>query len=96
LGRLEPTERHERILNHDPNYFSVRTMMAAALAREDRPNPAALRKELADYDLRRLDTARVGEIAPDFTLRDANGKAVRLSQFRGKKTVVVRFILFDF
>jgi peroxiredoxin len=35
-------------------------------------------------------------MAPDFTLADATGKTYRLSQFRGKNTVVVRFILFDF
>jgi hypothetical protein len=96
LGRLEWTKRHEQILSNDPNFWSVRTMMAAALARDDRPNPAQLRELLADYDLRRLDSARVGDMAPDFTLTDFSGKAYRLSQFRGKKTVVLRFILFDF
>jgi hypothetical protein len=96
FGRLERTKRHEQILSNDPNFWSVRTMMAAALARDDRPNPAQLRKLLADYDLRQLDSARVGDMAPDFTLTDFSGKAYRLSQFRGKKTVVLRFILFDF
>jgi HEAT repeat protein len=96
LGPLEATERHERLLRTDRSYYGVRTMMAAALAREDKPKPAELRKELADYDLRQLDSARVGEMAPDFTLLDFKGNKVRLSQFRGKKTVVLRFILFDF
>jgi HEAT repeat protein len=96
LGPLPRTERHEQILRHDPNVFSVRTTMAAALARNDRPNPEELRKALADYDLRNLVSARLGEIAPDFTLMDFTGKTYRLSQFRGKKTVVLRFILFDF
>jgi hypothetical protein len=96
LGRLERTERLEKMLKGDPNFFGVRPMVAAALTREDRPDPAALRKALADYDLRNLDTARVGEMAPDFTLTDFTGKAHRLSQFRGKKTVVLRFILYDY
>jgi hypothetical protein len=96
LGKLPRTERHEQILRNDPSVFGVRAMMAAALAREDRPNPALLRKVLADYDLRNLDSARLGEMAPDFTLANTTGKTYRLSQFRGKKTVVVRFILFDF
>ena len=32
-----------------------------------------------------------GTIAPDFELPDASGKAVRLSQYRGKNAVVVYF-----
>jgi HEAT repeat protein len=96
LGPLPPTERHKHILTKDPSFWGVRPMMAAALERADRPKPAELRKGLADYDLRRLDTARVGDLAPDFTLADFTGKPYRLSQFRGRKTVVLRFILFDF
>jgi hypothetical protein len=96
LGRLPRTERHEQILANDRSKYGVRAMMAAALDRDDRPDPAALRKALADYDLRTLDSARVGELAPDFTLADFTGKMHRLSDFRGKKTVVLRFILFDF
>ena len=96
LGRLPRTERHERIRLTDPDHWGVRMMITAALERGDRLDAAALRKTLADYDLRTLDSARVGEMAPDFTLADATGKTYRLSQFRGKNTVVVRFILFDF
>jgi len=96
FGRLPRTERHEKILRDDPSFWTVRPMMAAALARDDRPDPAQLRKLLAGYDPGKLDSARLGEMAPDFTLSDFGGKAYRLSQFRGKKTVVLRFILFDF
>jgi hypothetical protein len=95
LGRLPRTETHERMLANDPSKWGVRPMMAAALERDDRPDPAALRKALTDYDLGTLDSARLGETAPDFTLHDFTGKAYRLHQFRGK-TVVLRFILFDF
>ena len=38
----------------------------------------------------------VGEAAPDFTLRDQNGKAVSLSDYRGIKGVVVVFFPFAF
>jgi HEAT repeat protein len=96
LGPLPRTERHERIRTKDPSVFGVRPMMAAALERADQPKPGVLRKALADYDLRSLDSARVGEIAPDLTLTDRTGKAYRLSQFRGKKAVVLRFVLWDF
>jgi HEAT repeat protein len=95
LGKLPRTERYERILRDDPSDDGVRPMMAAALGREDQPNAAQLRQVLADYDLGKMDSARLGEIAPDFTLTDFTGKKHRLSHFRGK-TVVLRFILFDF
>jgi hypothetical protein len=95
LGPLPATERNHDIRDKDPSYWGVRPMMAAALERDDKPNPAALRKTLAEYDLRLMDSARVGEPAPDFTLTDFTGKPRRLSDLRGH-TVVLRFILFDF
>jgi len=96
LGRPELSAQLQTALEKDKSFYGVRPLLAAALIREDRPNPAELRKSLADYDLRNLDSARLGEMAPDFTLKDFSGKAVSLSQFRGKQTVVLRFILFDF
>jgi cytochrome oxidase Cu insertion factor (SCO1/SenC/PrrC family) len=39
---------------------------------------------------------KVGQIAPDFTLLDQNRKEVRLSDFRGKKNVVLAFYVFAF
>ena len=33
----------------------------------------------------------VGETAPDFTLKDQDGKEVKLSDFRGKKNVLLAF-----
>ena len=38
----------------------------------------------------------VGDIAPDFELEDQNGKKVRLSQYRGKKNVLLAFFPFAF
>jgi len=38
----------------------------------------------------------VGEVAPDFSLRDQQGKKVALSDFRGSKNVVVVFYPFAF
>ncbi len=33
----------------------------------------------------------VGDVAPDFSLADTNGKAHRLSDYRGKQPVVLVF-----
>jgi peroxiredoxin len=38
----------------------------------------------------------VGDIAPDFELEDQNGKKVRLSQYKGKKNVLLAFFPFAF
>jgi cytochrome oxidase Cu insertion factor (SCO1/SenC/PrrC family) len=39
---------------------------------------------------------KVGDIAPDFTLEDQNGKKVSLHEFRGKKNVALAFYIFAF
>jgi cytochrome oxidase Cu insertion factor (SCO1/SenC/PrrC family) len=41
-------------------------------------------------------TLKVGDKAPDFELPDQNGKAVKLSEFQGKKNVVLAFYVFAF
>jgi cytochrome oxidase Cu insertion factor (SCO1/SenC/PrrC family) len=44
--------------------------------------------DLAPTDLNRV---KVGQEAPDFTLEAADGKPITLSEFRGKKNVVLVF-----
>ena len=44
--------------------------------------------DLSPTDLQRI---KVGQPAPDFTLEDIEGKNITLSDFRGKKTVVLVF-----
>ena len=39
---------------------------------------------------------KVGDPAPDFTLTDTAGKTVKLSDFKGKKTVVLAFYVLAF
>lgn len=44
-------------------------------------------------------TIKVGDVAPDFTLLHYDGKGVKpitLSEFRGKKNVIVAFFVFAF
>jgi cytochrome oxidase Cu insertion factor (SCO1/SenC/PrrC family) len=39
---------------------------------------------------------KVGDTAPDFTLTDTAGKPVKLSEFRGKKNVILAFYVLAF
>jgi cytochrome oxidase Cu insertion factor (SCO1/SenC/PrrC family) len=39
---------------------------------------------------------KVGDVAPDFTLNDTAGTPVKLSDFRGKKNVVLAFYVMAF
>jgi hypothetical protein len=39
---------------------------------------------------------KVGDVAPDFALPDQNGTPVKLSDFRGKKNVVLAFYVLAF
>jgi cytochrome oxidase Cu insertion factor (SCO1/SenC/PrrC family) len=39
---------------------------------------------------------KVGDAAPDFTLTDTSGKPVKLSDFKGKKNVVLAFYVLAF
>lgn len=39
---------------------------------------------------------KVGEVAPDFVLTDTGGKEVKLSDFKGKKNVVLAFYILAF
>lgn len=39
---------------------------------------------------------KVGDMAPDFTLTDTDRKPVKLSDFRGKKNVVLAFYVLAF
>lgn len=41
-------------------------------------------------------TLKVGDMAPDFTLPDTTGKQIKLSDFRGKKNVVLAFYVLAF
>lgn len=55
-------------------------------------NYATLRRSEAAAGLREFKTApRAGEDAPDFDLPTTDGQRIRLSQFRGKKHVVLEF-----
>ncbi len=92
LGRLEAKPKYRQIADKDPS-AGVRFEMTFALTRDDKPDPGAIRKALSRYDLARMDSARLGKAAPDFALADTSVKTWRLSDFRGKKSVVLVFLI---
>jgi cytochrome oxidase Cu insertion factor (SCO1/SenC/PrrC family) len=53
--------------------------------------PAASKQEPAPEP-----KVKVGDMAPDFTMKDQNRKDVKLSDFHGKKNVVLAFYIFAF
>jgi len=63
--------------------------------RNGKPLDARAVEKLTKWDSRQIDTARIGRAAPDFTLMSLQGDKVRLSDFRGKKAVVLVFIYGD-
>lgn len=48
-------------------------------------------KERVNGPATELERIKVGQMAPDFALENVEGKAVALSDFRGKKSVVLVF-----
>jgi len=68
---------------------------ASVLSPELTQSPRAQAQEKAEPTLK----LKVGETAPDFTLKYFDGsnlKDVRLSDYRGKKNVVLAFYIFAF
>jgi hypothetical protein len=92
LGRLEAKPKYRQIADKDAS-DGVRFEMTFALTRGDKPDPGAIRKTLSSYDLTRMDGAHLDKTAPDFALADTMGKTWRLSDFRGKKSVVLVFLI---
>ncbi len=93
-GGLKSTPLYQKIIKNDPNR-DVKAHMSFALERKGRKLDKTIQKTLRDYPLKRIATAKVGKKAPDFTLVDTAGKKFTLSDFRGKKRVVLIFIYGD-
>ena len=94
IGGLGPSPLLEKAEAEDANR-DVRAHVRFALERHGKPLDDEVRSSLRTFDPRKVDAARVGERAPDFTLDDALGKAYRLADFRGKQAVVLVFIYGD-
>jgi peroxiredoxin Q/BCP len=74
-------------------YLSLTGIMALGLASASiaAPEAAPGAAAAADEKIAAAKAVKLGEAAPDFTLNSADGKVVHLSDFKGKKVVVVYF-----
>ena len=84
----------QQLLKNESN-GDVRKHIRYAIERKQQLVKSAVAKKLADFDVKQINTAKVGQPAPDFTLVSADGETVRLEQFRGKQAVVLVFIYGD-
>lgn len=85
LQRLEKSEKNNDVRRH----------IRYALERNGQAIDSAVVKQLKDWPTSQLDTAALGKLAPDFELPSLSGEKVRLSDFRGKKSVVLVFVYGD-
>lgn len=85
LQRLEKSEKNNDTRRH----------IRYALERNGQAVDPAIVKQLKDWPTSQLDTAALGKLAPDFELTSLSGEKVRLSDFRGKKSVVLVFVYGD-
>jgi hypothetical protein len=84
----------EQTAKEDSAWASHTRELAAHVLGVSRDAPA-VRDTWATYNPAEMDAAKEGKPAPDFILADASGQSYRLSDYRGKKTIVVTFIIQD-
>ena len=93
-GGTELSDELKTIQSKDSNR-DVKKHLGYALERKGAALDAGVVRSLIDWDPATMDTAQVGQAAPDFELAALTGETIRLSQFRGKKAVVLVFIYGD-
>lgn len=59
------------------------------------PLEDGVREQVIQMNSETINSAKVGQLAPEFSLQDSDGKEWRLADFRGKKPVVLVFIYGD-
>jgi hypothetical protein len=84
----------QQLLQNEANR-DVRKHIRYAMERQGQPLKPAVARRLIEWNADSIDTAILGQPAPDFELVSATGETVKLSQFRGKKAVVLVFIYGD-
>jgi len=96
LGAREAVKVVQAATKDQSNYVRNAAKWALPRVQEGKGVGNALRElAISTFDKSKIATAVVGNPAPDFALMDDTGKTVRLSDFRGKKHVVIVFLLAD-
>lgn len=90
----EKTLNFSELLKNERN-GDVRKHGNYAKERQGSPVDPALVQQLVDWDSLRVNSAVLGQPAPDFELRAATGQWVKLSNYKGKSAVVLVFIYGD-
>ncbi len=73
----------------------VKKHIGYALERGNQGLEESVIDDLLNWDADTIDSAEIGKPAPDFTMLTGDGERVRLSDYRGKKAVVVVFVYGD-
>lgn len=66
-----------------------------AIEREGAPVDPAIPAALTEWDPDSINSVALGEPAPDFELKSAQGETIRLSDYRGERAVVLVFVYGD-
>ncbi len=66
-----------------------------AKERKDQAVPDSIVSQIAEWNVDQMDSAKVGELAPDFNLNTVDGEEMKLSDFRGEHPVVLVFVYGD-
>ncbi len=90
-GAMKTDLLYELVAELDDNK-DVRAHVHLALSRNSAGLSPDVRKQFEEFRPDAIDTARLGEPAPDFTLTDVQGTTHRLSELRGKTAAILTFI----
>lgn len=94
LGGRDQDGRVRRLEANEKNPDTKRHIQYA-LDRDGQALNAAVATAIRGWKAQRLASASLNQLAPDFELVSLNGEKIRLSQFRGKKIVVLVFVYGD-
>ena len=78
------------------NLLAVLVVLVAAAIAAAQPNPSQTPAPQRTAPQAPHTNLKVGDTAPDFTLNATDGKTYKLSDFRGKKNVVLAFYVLAF
>ena len=82
---LRKVEKNRDVIKH----------IGYAMQRKQQAVESSIIETLTKWNPQAINTAAVGKKAPDFELTSATGEKIRLSDYRGKKSVVLVFIYGD-